>query len=261
MDAEGGVLLVALEQTGDLPHRGGGRGVHEAGGDGVHPDVAVAELECGHPHQSDHAGLGRAVGGLAPCRLDGGQAGHRDDRATVGHHPPGRLHGQEGAGQVEVDDAPELGDRVVEDRRRGAPTRVGDGDVEVPEAFHGRARERRRPVVGGDVAGHDHDRVAEGGGEIVEKGLVEVADADLGPLGHEPLHDGAPDAARATGDDRDLPRQASGHVGRWAFQLSPCSSAAVPMRRRRSTCPPGMSMPNEVQVRNSRTTTPSGPAS
>ena len=160
---------------------------------------------------------------------------------------------------------------MVDDGRRDATPGVRHRDVEPAEPVDGERRERRRPLLDRDVAAHDRACLAERVRDRTQTVLVDVADDDATAVVNHARGNGATDARRAAGDDRDLAVETSHAVPRDAGQPLICarssahcsafSSATTAMRRHRSSCPPGICMPNDVRVRNSSTTTPSGPAS
>ena len=255
----------------DRPQRLGRGRPHEARRDGVDPDPAWTELERGDIHQGDDAGLGRAVGRHPSRRLHGIHTGDGDDRPGISHHPRCSLDGQEGAGEGDVEDSLPVSEGVVDDGRRDAAPGVRHRDVEPAEAVNGERRKGCGPLLDRDVAPHDRTRLAERVRYRAQTVLRDVPDDDATALVDDALGNGATDAGRAAGDDRDLAVETSHAVPRDAGQPLICarssahcsafSSATTAMRRHRSSCPPGICIPNDVRVRNSSTTTPSGPAS
>ena len=145
------------------PHSASVAGVRtRPGRDRVDPDPAWTELERGHVHERDDAGLGRAVGRHPPRRLHGIQARDGDDRAAVGHHPRRGLDGEERAREGDVEDAVPVGERVVDDERGDTATRVRHRDVEPAEVLDRERGERNRSLLDRDVTPHDRARLAEG---------------------------------------------------------------------------------------------------
>ena len=183
--------------------------------------------------------------------------------------PRGRADREEGTGQREIDDGAPLDDGHVGDQLADPAAGVGHRDVESAESFERKRGQRFGTLVVGDVAVQRGTSVFAIRSQGSEPGVVDVAHHDLCTVVEESLDDRSPNACDATRDECDPTVEpvvggAQGHavwVARNSAHSSPCSSATVAIRRHRSTWPPRMFIPNVVRVRNSRTTTPSAPAS
>src|SRR5690606_17093010 len=156
--------------------------------------------------------------GLGPLAR---HARHVDDAPTPprAHQRDARLREAEVPLEVDVERLVPLPDVGVEDRpevgvRRGAV----DEDVDAAEGLYGAGGEggdgRVVAGVGGDGEGLSAGR-ADGGGGLVEVGLLAGGEDDAGAGGGERLGRGAPDAPAGAGDEGDLAVEAevegSGH--------------------------------------------------
>lgn len=107
-DSFGGIeavedVVVADLRAAVIGERGGHRGVEEAGQDGVHADAGRAEFAGQRAGETEQAGLGRGVGGLAVGWMQGGAAGDENEvAATCPQHAAGGGGGADG-GPAEVD--------------------------------------------------------------------------------------------------------------------------------------------------------------
>ena len=92
----------------------------------VDPDIRFRELQRRNACQGTNAELRRAVRTEFGGGEDAAQRRQIDDRPSCGHRGAGRLQSEEGAHQVEVDHASQLGDRGLHDRRLGGGARGVD---------------------------------------------------------------------------------------------------------------------------------------
>src|SRR5881628_3325419 len=219
-----------------LVHRvvGGGSlarlGLDDARRDRVGRDVVPAALKRGRPGQADQAGLGRRVARLAETAKGAGDRGHEDQPAplVLDHVRPYLFRAVEGAGEVDLHIAvPQLVGLV------GDLGRVVDQDVDLAELVLDLLEDLFDLVAVGDVhldgeglASHLPDLL--GGcvgvnpalrhrdlgqhaalrlGRLLQVGVVldeDVRDDDVGAHARERQRVLAAEAARRTGDDRDL---------------------------------------------------------
>ena len=77
-------------------------------------------------------------------------------------------------------------------------------------------------VLGGDVRGERERRAGQRGRELLRRPAVEVDDRDRRALLRQPARGGRADAARAAGDQRDLPLQTQ------CRHRTPCSQRRAP---------------------------------
>ena len=129
-----------------------------------------AAVYCGWPGAGDHTGRRRDVDDRAAAAL-------REELAEL------VLHAEEHAGEVDVDRALPLGERVVDERLGvGRDAGVVHRAVEAAEAVDRGLHHRRDRAVVGDV-GRDRDRVAlDGARRADRRGLVDVGDDDARAL-------------------------------------------------------------------------------
>jgi hypothetical protein len=157
------------------------------------------------------------------------------------------LHAQEGAAEVDRHQAVplfvgDLGGRP--DRLLDA--RVVEGDIQAAEPLDRRVERRLDLVTARDVAGHG-ERPAAGlldhAGRLPVALRGDVGDHDTRALAREGERGGAADAARRSGDERDLPFEAATHgVERETVTVtSPLlpASASMPESMRPSLTRPG----------------------
>ena len=199
----------ALEGVVREPGAGG------AGGDGVDPDPAWAEL-LGHvAGQHGEATLQRAVGGVAGfgCRSQRGVAGRVDDGAAVGQQRQQRLGQEVRSLEQDVHEPVEqLLGGVLEHRHLGDP-RVVDQEVErvpverVAQRRDNRVTERREGVGLADVQWQGDGRAAVGldARHRVEGARLVVAEGEDHARPAPGDMDGCalPDAGASAGDDCD----------------------------------------------------------
>ena len=165
------------------------------------------ELDRHHLRHGDDAALRGAVGGAPEIAAHAADRGDVDDRAAAGrpHCGDGGAGDEEGADDVDVEDAPELGrGDLVERLVLRDPGRVDDA-AQGTDPFGGlRHRGRDRRLVG-DVERHPHDPLAplrELGLGPLQPGGVAVGDRDAPAVGGELSRRREPDPGRAAGDER-----------------------------------------------------------
>jgi hypothetical protein len=135
------------------------------------------------------------------------------------------LDGQERAGEVDVEHLlPQLDVRVDHPLHRADP-RVGESDVQAPEALDRQCGECLDVGLHRHVGALDGDRLAQLAGQRAELVLVEVTHHHPGALGHEAPGCGPTDARRAPGDQGDLACQsAHGVTVKWLARGLSCES-------------------------------------
>jgi hypothetical protein len=141
-------MIVEDLRAAVLGERGSHRSVEEAGQDGIHADAGRAEFAGQRFRETEQAGLGRGVGGLAVGWMQGGAAGDENEvAATCPQHAAGGGGGA-GGGPAEVDRHDLVPFRFVEPGKRRV---TGDARI-ADEEFSGViAEESAHRVLVGDV--------------------------------------------------------------------------------------------------------------
>jgi hypothetical protein len=188
-----------------------------------------AEFRRGGAREADDTVLGRVVGagpGEAALARDGTRV---DDRAAAAtqHHRHDVTQAQEHAAQVHRDQAVELRDVVLVDRRELA---FGAGVVEQPvDASEGVDRGLHvalHVVIAADVGADAHDARSERGYRCFarrETLAVNVDDEQVGALLGEHAGGSKADAAGAARDDHRLAREDPHGAPSWRFSCRTAS--------------------------------------
>jgi hypothetical protein len=119
------------------------------------------------------------------------------------------LDGQERADEVHVEHLLPQVEVGVHHPLHRADARVGEGDVQAPEALDRQGDQGLDVGLHGHVGRLDGDRLAQLAGQLAEQALVEVAHHHPGALGHEAPRRGPSDARRAPGDEGHLACQSA----------------------------------------------------
>src|SRR5690606_28390572 len=183
-------------------------GLDEAGGDDVGRHALAAEFAGKGLGETDEAGLGGGVVGLAGVAHHAGGAADVDDaaEAALHHGPGGSAAGDEGALEVHADDLVELLIAHAHQQVVAGDAGVVDEDVE-PAVLGGDLFDRR--AEGGavaDINGRDTRGSScglDGGLEVVERGFGAADEHHVAAIRGETLGDAAADAAAGSGDDGD----------------------------------------------------------
>src|SRR5262245_7987531 len=200
-----------------VDERAGPPGGAEPGVDRVDPDAVPGEVHGGVADEHHAAALGRAVGHvrlLGEERVGGGEH-HDRAAATAGHDPPGRLDGEEHAGEVHVDDPPPQVLRELQQRLQLDHGRRVDEDVDPGEPLDGAGHRRLHVGRLRHVAAGRLHRVAAGpqfGRRRSERALLDVEQGQVRALGAEPLGAGQAHALGAADDQHGLPVEPAHHA-------------------------------------------------
>lgn len=117
------------------------------------------------------------------------------------------LHAERGAAHVDAEDAVELVGVEVEDALGGLAAEDGgvvDENVEAAVVGDGAVDKALDVGLVADVAADEGGVGAQGSGEGLPHGGVDVGDHDAGAVPDEEAHDGLADAAAAAGHDGHL---------------------------------------------------------
>ena len=174
LGAAAGLLDDALDRF--LQHVG----FDEARADRVDGDAGLGGFGGQRPHQADDAVLGRDIGRDIGVALQAGGRGDEDDAAAsaLRHAGQRRLHGQERAGQVDVERALPVGERGPVRRCAAGHAGIGDDDVERAARCLGLLVKRRHRRFVGDVGGDAEDALAFAGHRL-QRCLAPAADGDV----------------------------------------------------------------------------------
>ncbi len=212
-----------------VQHRGHRR-IHPAGAHTVHADARERVVDRHGLGHQDHAALRGVVGDLAGETHEPLDAGHQDDvpRPLLEHRRKHVLRDDEGALQVDVDDAFELLEREQVRRPDADHARRVHENVDAPEALHrGRHRRRDRAFVADIGLAEDRaGRVGADPGPVVVRRPADVDAGDGGALGGKTLRRGQADAGRDSRDDRHSPLQALHACSRFRRLSATCSASA-----------------------------------
>ncbi len=163
-----------------------------------------------------------------------------DDHTTTGlaaHQTGGRPGGQHGPANVDSQQEVQLFERCQASRRTGEDVRAGvvDPDIDPSVCAVEVGGERLELAFDRHVELLDLDPTAQLPDQprrlLRPLGIAAVGDRDLGAGPRAGDRDGAPDAARAAGDEHDLPRQAPVHRGPALALFHAASRCADPWGR------------------------------
>lgn len=146
-------------------------------------------------------------GGLGEEHL-GSTGGNRDDTATVAHAPRRFLKREEGAFGIGAEDVVEVGFGGLDQRLYDGDADIGDDDVNRAHLLLGFIEQPANVGSNGDI-GPNGDGLAailaDGGNGFLGGFLVaDIIDDHGRAVCREPLGDGAADAARTAGHERDF---------------------------------------------------------